>query len=189
MNFKFIVGIALLAAGISQSQVAFCMEMTANHKLLYSVFKGDEIQVKNALDHYADVNCTNCDGQTPLNFATTGNYIEIVKLLLIHGADVNQADKYWRTPLHYASLRNYLNIAKLLLDYGADTNCKDCLGATALDKAKQRNSTEFIELITNEAEKREMMRNYQTLILNRLFASHNNSITNDISNLLQLQRK
>ena len=56
----------------------------------------------------------------PLHLAITGNYFEIVQLLLEHGADVNIRDESDRTPYQVAESWGLTEIARLLLQHGAE---------------------------------------------------------------------
>lgn len=59
--------------------------------------------VKRLLDHGADINAADEDGDTPLIFALRANRESIVHLLLERGADAQQPDKLGRTPLMLAA--------------------------------------------------------------------------------------
>ena len=52
----------------------------------------------------ADVNAKDMIGNTPLNFAASEGYQEIVKLLISKGANVNTIANNGKTPLHNAAV-------------------------------------------------------------------------------------
>lgn len=52
------------------------------------------------VNHWANVNSANANGQTPLHFAAIGDNTRIVKLLLDLGSDPNYADHDGNTPVH-----------------------------------------------------------------------------------------
>ena len=81
------------------------------------------------LEHGADVNAKNDDGNTPLLFA---DQLEIVKILIEHGADVNVKNNNGDTPLFFA---NQFEIVKILIKHGADVNAKNNDGNTPLLQA------------------------------------------------------
>ena len=95
----------------------------AKHNAISTFFKaiekGDIDQVKKIISDGADVNMTECDGETPLQRAVFYNHIEIVKLLIDNGANVNKSNDYGLTPLFFANLIDNIDIIKLLTDNGA----------------------------------------------------------------------
>jgi len=75
--------------------------------------------VLHLLNHGADVNRANRNGQTPLWIATRNLQIDKVRLLLDKGADVDRANRYGETPLLIAREMGYASMARLLLEHGA----------------------------------------------------------------------
>ena len=84
-------------------------------------------ETKYALEHGANVNAKDTDGQTALMKAYT---TEQVRLLIEAGADVNAKDKNGKTALMQAVFPEQV---KLLIEAGADVNAKDNQGRTALE--------------------------------------------------------
>jgi uncharacterized protein len=77
--------------------------------------------VKLLLDHGADVDAQNSNGQTPLMLAAQEGNLKLAGVYLAAGASVNAACTQWRsTALHYATDMCDLEIVKLLLEKGAD---------------------------------------------------------------------
>ena len=70
--------------------------------------------VAKLLEHGADVNCTDKQGQTPLMLAL--DHLEVVQLLIKHGAEVNAQDASGATALAHAT--NGL-VRELLIKHGA----------------------------------------------------------------------
>ena len=94
------------------------------------------------LEHGAEPNVVNKDGQTPLHRAfkpqfDSKNDAEILiasatHLLLQRGADVNAQDKDHTTPLFLAIQRNMYDITRVLLTRGAKPNVKNVDGKAPL---------------------------------------------------------
>ena len=99
------------------------------------------------LEHGADANYPDNNGETPLHFASQWGYIDIVRLLLDRGADASYPDNYGGTPLHIASQRGFIDIVRLLLHHGADANHPDSFGFTPLYDALKAGHDKIIQLL------------------------------------------
>jgi ankyrin repeat protein len=90
--------------------------------------------VKLLLDHNADANAADKDGETPLSIAIERVNTDMVKLLLDHGANANAAKTKGETPLSRAIGQGNTDtdIVKLLLDHGANANATNAAGETPL---------------------------------------------------------
>ena len=62
-----------------------------------------------------DVNISDITGATPLHYACSGGYIDVVKLLLKFGADINTIKMSGSTPLHLAILHGHLDLVENIL--------------------------------------------------------------------------
>ena len=83
-------------------------------KDIFDYIKENNIsEVKLLLDHGADVNVKDEDGETPLFCASNNGHKEIVKLLLEHGADVNAKNNYGNSPLHCVSEKGHTEIVNI----------------------------------------------------------------------------
>lgn len=90
--------------------------------------------VRLLLDHGADVNATDSDGETALYLAALEGNTEVANLLLEKGANVNARDKNGVTVLpRLCSLNSndYLDMIKLLLEKGVDVNIRANLKISA----------------------------------------------------------
>ncbi len=98
----------------------------------YLIVLGDiDIAKLLVLEHRADVNIRDKDGETPLHYATENDHILIVRLLLMSQAYINARSKKGRTPLHAACDYCRVKIARLLLGRGANANDIDSDGKTS----------------------------------------------------------
>ena len=99
------------------------------------------------LEHGADANYPDNNGETPLHLGLRWGFIDIIRLLLNHGADANYPDNYGGTPLHIASQRGFIDIVRLLLHHGADANYSDNFGITPLHDALKMGHDKIIRLL------------------------------------------
>ncbi|TVY92179.1 Ankyrin repeat domain-containing protein [Lachnellula willkommii] len=83
-----------------------------------------------------------------LERATSGDSVNIIKMLLDHGADVNCHGRGMRAgPLHSAAYHGKVQVAELLLDRGADINAYLPNGGTPLQLAVSDNHKPVVELL------------------------------------------
>lgn len=121
--------------------------------LIRAAKAGDIPVVKLLLDHGADPNLPNINGDTPLmaavgkgwiNSPTRGAFyteeqaLEVYALLRAKGANVNARTNFNETALHSAALRGWNEIVKKLIADGAELDVKDGNGLTAIDFAMGR---------------------------------------------------
>lgn len=109
------------------------------------ILKGCSVAfIEYLIDHGADVNKINANGESPLHAVMQTSYSELtttylVKTLLENGADVNQPNADGATPLQVAIQRSRPELAtylvKTLLENGADVNTEGYKGTTALMSA------------------------------------------------------
>ena len=87
------------------------------------------------IEHGADPNALDKDGQNPLLYALMNGQKEIAEFLIEQGPDPNVSDRDGQTPLHYAATFGYKEMVQLLIKSGADLNAADRGGRTPLDFA------------------------------------------------------
>jgi ankyrin repeat protein len=67
----------------------------------------------------SDANCLNKKKESPLHKAVSGDFHEVVHLLLSKGADLNCIDQNGRSPLHIAAMHSSIHSLSQLLERGA----------------------------------------------------------------------
>ena len=102
------------------------------------------------LQHKADQNALNKEGQTPLHLASAGGHINVAQLLLEHGVDVDVLDDDRQTPLHLASAGGHFNVAQLLFKHGVDANALDKNRSTALHLASANGHINVVQLLLKQ---------------------------------------
>ena len=90
--------------------------------------------------------------QTPLIYASTKGYLNIVRILIEFGANIESLDKNKDTPLMMASLYGHIDVVDFLIKNGANINAVDDEGDTALHLAAMNSHVSVIKyLLTNGA--------------------------------------
>ena len=106
--------------------------------------------VKTLLEHGADFNVQNNEGQTFFHMLSEcylwseGRIRNLVPWLLNRGAEVNKQDNANETPLHLAIRRCRFKFTRTLLVYGADTNAENDKGQTPLHILLSQNLNYYI---------------------------------------------
>lgn len=118
-----------------------------NTALIHAALKGNNAVVAHLLDHGAQVNFQNHEGQTALTAAALRGYDAVVALLLDHGAQVNHQSHDGQTALMLAALQGYSAVITRLLDYCAKVNLKNHNGTTALTAAALHGHETVIALL------------------------------------------
>ena len=109
--------------------------------------------VKLLLDHGADIETTDDDGNTALIIASSGSAlskIDTVRLLLNRGANVEAKNNHGDTALLVAASEegaDSIGIVKLLLSKGANRRAQNADGSTPLALAKQNGRDEIVQLL------------------------------------------
>ena len=131
---------------------------------------GSSDVVRLLLEHDANPNIRDNNGDTPLASASWQGYTHIVKLLLNNNnASINIQNDYGYTPLLLASYRGYTEIVRMLLESGADINIKNNFGDTAYDIALNEGYTEIARLIKHHMDLQRMQRPLQNLAFMKYF--------------------
>jgi uncharacterized protein len=117
-----LVGLSLALAGTARAQSALADRIQA----------GDRKAALEMIAAGADVNQTQPDGTTPLQWATYRVDRELVDRLLKKGAKANVVNRYGASPLHEAVRVASPELTGMLLEAGADANAANEDGMTPL---------------------------------------------------------
>jgi len=137
------------------------------------------------LDSLANVNCQDCDGNTPLHFVKKDCEERTLDFLLKGGADPNRENKSGMTPIHVAlmngsenNLRAFLHArpiskentalhlavkngrldyVKLLAESGSNLDCKDADGKTPLEVAQGNGKKDIADFLKGMMELRKQV--------------------------------
>ncbi|KAJ7998227.1 hypothetical protein DPEC_G00220400 [Dallia pectoralis] len=93
--------------------------------LMKAVQCHEELCVTTLLEHDADPNLVDINGNTALHLASCIPAMPIVTRLLEHEADINAQNKEGYSPLTVAVKENHAELAEFFLKEGADVNIKD----------------------------------------------------------------
>jgi ankyrin repeat protein len=111
--------------------------------------KEDIARVQLLLDHKAETQVADHNGQTPITLAAVESHALLVKALLDQGADPNQRDRAMgnATALILAVKVGNTPMIKTLLAKGADPSLKDDFKKDAIAYADQSGIPEIVELM------------------------------------------
>ena len=81
--------------------------------------------LKLLIEHQADLNRPDCDGNTPLHAASMFGRFKLVSLLIQNHADINARNARGETPLFLARQHGHSRAMELLMEHEAeDVGCK-----------------------------------------------------------------
>jgi len=96
------------------------------------------------LQHNADTNIQNRNGEIPLHLASQYGRSVIARSLLEQGSDVNARRNDGSTPLHLASRHGMLEVARLLIEDGADIGTTDIQGMGPIQVYRSSNTAKLL---------------------------------------------
>ncbi len=106
--------------------------------------------VRFLVEHGADPNAQNNDGNTALIYAAADGDMEMVRFLVELGADVNFRDRQGMSVLLHAAADGDMEMVRFLVERGADLevqNNNDLSGNTALINAVWHDEVEIVRLL------------------------------------------
>jgi ankyrin repeat and MYND domain-containing protein 2 len=104
-----------------------------------------------------EIDCTDENGTTPLQYSAFKGHFDLCKLLINKGADVNaKTHDQGYSALMFAAIANKASIVSLLLDHDADVDYRNQIGRSASQMAAFVNSTESADLIRSYVSKKSL---------------------------------
>ena len=103
--------------------------------------------VRLLIEHGAEVDTRNNDGETPLYFAASNGHIEVVQFLIEQHSDVNACDSDGRSCLWTAALNGHTDVMRALVSAGADVNLRCNNGFSPLSAASQEGHINCVKLL------------------------------------------
>src|SRR5262249_52056686 len=127
MNLKRIAGLCSMVLLVSGAGLAAGRSDVAD-----AVMRGDRTALRSLIEQHADVNASQPDGATALQWAAYRGDKESAEMLIRAGANVKAANREGVTPLWLASINGDAAMIAALVNAGADPNERLPLGRTAL---------------------------------------------------------
>jgi uncharacterized protein len=119
--------------------------MAADGSVIDAVKNGDKVALRALIQKKADVNATEPDGSTALQWASYRDDLESADLLIRAGAKVNAANDLGVTPLWPASENGSSAMVRRLLEAGANPNAALLAGETPLMVAARSGYPDVVE--------------------------------------------
>ncbi len=139
---------ALWTRPLACALISSCLLLAADAvhpSLIDAVKNGDKVALRALLQKKADVNATEPDGSTALQWASYRDDLESADLLIRAGAKVNAANDLGVTPLWPASENGSSAMVRKLLEAGANPNAALLAGETPLMVAARSGYPEVVE--------------------------------------------
>jgi len=119
----------------------------ASSPIADAAMNGDKAALESLLREKADVNASQGDGATAMQWAAYQDDVEIAGLLIRAGADVKSANREGATPLQLAALNGSPAMIAMLLQAGADPNEKGPHRETPLMFASRNGNVAAIRVL------------------------------------------
>ena len=120
-----------------------------NDELNDAIVADDMDRVRYLLQHGAQIDFRDGEGNTPLINATRFGYVDVATYLIEHKADVKQADRTNWTPLMFAAWIDNPELATVLIHHGASLETRDADGLTPLAIASQNGKIEAARVLVD----------------------------------------
>lgn len=114
--------------------------------LMLGAWEGNIPMMELFLQHGANINATNRQGEQALQLAAWTNHLDAVTWLLDHGAAINRGGGTW-SALHYAVFAGNDDVARLLIRRGAEINATAPNGSTVLMMAAHEGQEKLARML------------------------------------------
>ena len=140
---------SLIAASclVATLSLSVSVHAQSDTRVVVAMKHQDATTVNALLKQRADVNATDVDGTTALQWAAHWNDVDTVKALIAAGAKANVASRYGVTPLHEAASIGSAPIVNALLRAGATADATYGEGETPLMLAARSGNLETVKLL------------------------------------------
>src|SRR5215831_1386366 len=116
-------------------------------RLVEAVKNSDKVAIQKLLPQQIDLNASDADGSTALDWAVRRDDLETANLLIGRGADVKTANRYSVTPLSLACVNGNTAMIEALLKAGADPNTTLPGGESALMTASRTGKVAAVKML------------------------------------------
>ena len=128
-------------------------DVDKNNSLVEAAAYGDLDTMRNLINSGADVNASDDDGNTVLQWALglvgPRDSAAVAQFLIDAGANVNATNNDGHTALHNAAVRGHVEVVRILIDTGADVTATTEYGRTVLHSAADSESPETVRILLN----------------------------------------
>jgi quinoprotein dehydrogenase-associated probable ABC transporter substrate-binding protein len=121
----------------------------ADDELSNAIVADDLDRVRYVVQHGAQIDFRDGEGNTPLINATRFGYADVATFLVDHKADVKQADRTNWTPLMFAAWTDNPKLLTMLIHHGSSLETKDADGLTPLAIASQNGKVEAARVLVD----------------------------------------
>jgi ankyrin repeat protein len=118
-----------------------------NSAVADAAMKGDKGALRMLVQKKADINASQADGATAIQWAAYRNDLEMADILIAAGADVKLANRDGATPLWLAAENGSAGMIGKLLEAGADPNERNRNGETPLMMAARTGDIAALEVL------------------------------------------
>jgi ankyrin repeat protein len=139
-------GMISIAACMAALVLCMCA-YGANSPVADAAMKGDKAGLRVLLEQKADVNATQTDGATAIQWAAYRDDMEMADLLISAGANVKLPNREGATALYLASIHGNPAMIDKLLNSGADPNERGPEGETPLMLASRAGNLDAIKVL------------------------------------------
>jgi ankyrin repeat protein len=116
-------------------------------RLVEAVKNSDKVAIQKLLPQQIDLNASDADGSTALDWAVRREDLETANLLIGRGADVKTANRYGVKPLSLACVNGNAAMIEALLKAGADPNTTLAGGESALMTASRTGKVAAVKML------------------------------------------